>query len=93
MRPTLIITTVALMFIASAALAQDRAKVKDFATKLGVSKWTLIGCARGAGGRPAQDASEEQRKAFASVLFDCLSTKNPKLARETFRAALVEMRK
>ena len=89
MRPTLI-TALTLMFVASAALAQDRAKLQDLATKLGVGKWNLISCVRGAGGRPARDASEQQRKAFALALFDCLSSKNPQLTREQFRSALME---
>ena len=92
MRSTLI-TALALTFVASAALAQDRAKVGDLATKLGVSKWNLIGCVRGAGGRPAGTASQQQRIAFAKALFDCLSVKNPQLTRERFRSAMLEMRR
>lgn len=87
-----LITAAALMFVASAASAQDRAKINDLATKLGVSKWNLISCVRGSGGRPGKDASQEQRKAFARSLFDCLSGKNPQLTREQFRTALLEMR-
>ncbi|MEM8689885.1 MAG: hypothetical protein AAGF81_21355 [Pseudomonadota bacterium] len=91
MRSTLI-GAVALMIVASSAVAQDRAKLNDFAAKLGVSKWTLIGCVRGAGGRPDKGASEEQRKAFARAMYDCVSAKNPQLTREQFRSALLEMR-
>lgn len=91
MRHTLI-TVVALTLFAGSALAQDRAKIGELATKLGVSKWNLIGCARGAGGRPARDASEQQRRAFAMALYDCLSAKNPKLTREQFRSTMLEMR-
>ena len=92
MRPALI-TAMALMFVSSAALAQDRARLQDFASKLGVSKWNLISCVRGAGGRPGQDADDEKRKAFARALYDCVSGKNPQLTREQFRSALLEMRK
>jgi len=92
MRATLI-AAVVLMCVASAAQAQDRAKAKALAKQLGVSVWTLAGCVRGSGGRPAQDANEEQRKAFARALYDCVSAKNPGLTRDTFKAALLEMRR
>ncbi|MEM1199648.1 MAG: hypothetical protein AAGI06_10105 [Pseudomonadota bacterium] len=91
MRSTLM-AAVVLTCVASGAVAQDRAKLNDFATKLGVSKWTLIGCVRGAGGRPSKDASEEQRKAFARAMYQCVSAKNPQLTPEQFRSALLEMR-
>ena len=91
MRPTLI-AAVVLMCAAGAAQAQDRAKAKEFAAKLGVSMWTLAGCVRGSGGRPAQDASDAQRKAFARAFYECVSAKNPELTRDTFKAALLEMR-
>ncbi len=91
MRSTLV-TAVALTVLASGAVAQDRARLQDFATKLGISKWNVIGCARGAGGRPAQDATEEQRKAFAQAMYKCVSAKNPQLTREQFRDALLAMR-
>ena len=91
MRPTLIVAVVLLCAV-SGAQAQDRAKAKAFATKLGVSMWTLVGCVRGSGGRPTQDASEEQRKAFARALYDCVSAKNPQITRGTSKAALLEMR-
>ncbi len=91
MRPTLILALV-WMCAASAAQAQDRAKAKELASKLGVSMWSLAGCVRGSGGRPAQDANEEQRKAFAQALYTCVSAKNPKLTPDMFKAALLEMR-
>ncbi len=92
MRPTLI-AVVVLMCVAGTAQAQDRAKAKEFAKQLGVSIWTLAGCVRGSGGRPAQDANEEQRKTFARALFECVSAKNPELTRGTFKAALLQMRR
>lgn len=91
MRPTLI-AAVVLMCAAGAAQAQDRAKAKELAAKLGVSMWTLAGCVRGSGGRPAQDASDAQRKAFARAMYECVSAKNPELTRDTFKAAVLEMR-
>ena len=86
------ITALVLAFVAGGAQAQDRAKLQELSTKLGVSKWNLISCVRGAGGRPGQDASDKQRRAFALALFDCVSGKNPQLTREQFRATLLEMK-
>lgn len=91
MRPTLI-AAVVLICVAGAGQAQDRAKAKALAGKLGVSMWTLAGCVRGAGGRPDKEASQEQRKTFARALYDCVTAKNPQLTREAFRAAMLEMR-
>lgn len=87
-----LMAAVVLTFVASGAFAQDRAKLNEFATKLGVSKWTLFGCVRGAGGRPSESASQEQRKVFARAMYECVSAKNPQLTPEQFRAALLEMR-
>ena len=91
MRHTLM-TAAALTLFAGAALAQDRTKIQELATELGVSKWNIISCVRGSGGRPARDASEQERQAFALSLFDCLSGKNPQLTREQFKSAMLKMR-
>ena len=53
-----------LTFVASAALAQDRARLNDLATKLGVSKWNLIGCVRGVR-RPAWTPFKRRRSTFS----------------------------
>ncbi len=72
-----ILTAMVLIFASNVAMAQDRAKLQKLVTELGVSKWTLFTCVRGAGG--ALIATPTKRNARPSgMLYTAVSlTKIP----------------